>query len=155
MQKTPTGREQFSKLVNSKHPIQVNINLESSIVYTNKEKTRVQFGKTDNERWVETDENGKNPKVGVDKSTIKLNIITIDAGVTQGTTFGSMDVTGLTLDEFLGAVFGHEIEHTTVKNNEVSANGGDAEKPAYQVSDKIITEIKEAKKAEEQQKQKN
>jgi hypothetical protein len=53
----------------------------------------------------------------------------------------------------MGATLGHEIEHTTNANYTLSRTGKDAEKPAYNVSDKIIKETKDNQKAAAPQEQ--
>jgi RHS repeat-associated protein len=140
LQGTATGGEQFSKLVNAKHPIEIKANFDSKIVYSDKAKTKVEYGKTDNERITEFDISTKQVEVTMEKSTIAINIETIDQAAKKGGTFGKMNITNMTFDEILGAVLGHEIEHTTPENNKISATGRDAEAPAYKVSDRIINE---------------
>jgi len=66
----------------------------------------------------------------------------------KGGTFSGESVKELTFDQFLGAVLGHEIEHTTDANNIVDANKQDAEKPAHDVSRRIIQETKKQKEDE-------
>jgi hypothetical protein len=118
----------------------VKINNSPEVVYSDKSQGKVQAGKTDNEGYKEIDENGK--VVGtIEKSTITLNFESIDKTETVGNT----DVKGMSFNEKLGAVLGHEVEHTTDENYTLSVTGKDAEAPAYKVSDKIIAETKSNK----------
>lgn len=148
LQKTNTGKEQFQKLVNSKHPIDVKLNNSSEVTYSKNGK--VEFGKTDNKGYTEMEFGSGAPKPvsTVEKSTITINLESIEQVSKNGGSFGPSDVTGLTFDELLGAVFGHEIQHTTNESFNLDTRGKDSEVPAYKVSDKIILETKEKKNDE-------
>jgi RHS repeat-associated protein len=148
LQGTKTGQEQFSKLVNSEAKVSTKLSFSSEIVYTDKETGRVSCGNT--EKTIATEFGGEDGiKHKVESAVITINVATMEALIENGGTFSREEVGDLTFDEFLGAVFGHEIEHTTDENAKLSATGGDSEKPAHEVSKDIIVETKENKKEDE------
>jgi RHS repeat-associated protein len=145
LQGTSTGQGQFSKLVNADHPITTEVNM-SDKVEVNPKTGGITTGDTKNTRDSYMDlATGKVDEVDVKKSEIKINVASMEKLMEKGGTFSGESVKGLTFDQLLGAVLGHEIEHTTDANNIIDANKQDAEKPAHDVSRQIIQETKKKK----------
>jgi hypothetical protein len=149
LQATATGREQFNKLVTSAQPTEIKID--------NGVGPNGEAGKTKN-----TD-----VAVGMDMSTGKIEDATVGKStitVYMGTIGGLADadkegmvgklngtpVTGLNFTQIVGAVVGHEIEHTTTSNVIVQQTANATEKQIEAtptaVSNKIINESRELNK---------
>lgn len=149
LQATKTGKEQFDKLVNSEQVIE--------IVIKNEKGPKGQAGGTNNgEVAYATDmETGKIEDVEVTKSTINIYMGTVgdladaEKNGAQGKLNGT-PVDGLNFTQILGAVVGHEIEHTTKDNViiQMTPNSTEAqyEKKPTEVSNKIINESRELNK---------
>jgi len=148
LQSTDTGKEQFNKLVNSSQP--------TEIVVDNGFSPKGQAGKTDNgDPAVAQDmATGKVEEVAVKKSTITVYMGTVGklADADKNGNVGKLNgtpVNGLTFAQVLGAVIGHEIEHTTIPNiilYATNATEAQYEKVPTQVSNKIIQESLEKNK---------
>ena len=147
LQSTQKGKEQFNKLVNSKHDIEIKLengkNGEGDVGKTNNGKSALIYDfKT-----------GKYDGVEVEKSTISIFMGKVDKlskaqekgleGNLNGTS-----VDDLSFDQILGAVIGHEIEHTTDENIMLQADPNKTldqiEQVPTQVSDQIIKESRES-----------
>ena len=149
LQATATGKEQFNKLVNSAQPIE--------IIIDNGKGPEGEAGKTKNtDVAVGMDmATGKIEDATVGKSTITVYMGTIgeladaekngDVGTLNGTS-----VEGLDFTQIVGAVIGHEIEHTTTDNVIIHQTPKSTEKQVEavptEVSNKIITESRELNK---------
>jgi hypothetical protein len=156
LRKTETGKKQFDKLVNSE--VQVKVLFDPGRHKDKDGKTTNVFGKTDNgEVQITTDTKGK----AVDAKVLEGSTITIYKGMIEKAVADNNDpnvptvptlydksIEGLSYFEIGGAVFGHEIEHTTKENILDIANEGKgaAEKGPTKVSDKIVDEINAKKK---------
>jgi RHS repeat-associated protein len=149
LQGTATGKGQFDKLVNSDHPISTEVNQGSEPVYNDKAKGVLQLGKTDNKTEKELSLEGGKMKVegvSVTESKITINVASIEKIGKEGGTMSGVELKGLSFDQILGAVLGHEIEHTTKENASLPAKGKDDEAAAHEVSKKILTETKDKEK---------
>lgn len=145
LQGTETGKAQFGKLVNSDHPISTVVNQGSEAVYNDKAKGVLQLGKTDNKIEKEVSLVGGKMKVEgvtVTESKITINVSSIEKIAKEGGTFSGVEVKGLKVDQVLGAVLGHEIEHTTHENASLPAKGKNEEAAAHEVSKQILNETK-------------
>lgn len=149
LQATATGKEQFNKLVNSTQTIEIKLD--------NGVGPKGEAGKTNNGTVaVGTDmATGKIEEVSVEKSTITVYMGTVGdlADADKNGMIGKLNgtpVTGLTFTQIIGAVVGHEIEHTTTDNVIVQQTPNSTEKQIEaaptQVSNKIITESRELNK---------
>jgi len=141
LQGTEKGRTQFSKLVNSESPITTTLNESPGPTYkddASKKKGVLQLGVTENTTYKDMDLKTGKTEVGIEKSDIKINIGSIEKILKEGGTMSGEDLKGLNLEEVIGAVFGHEIEHTTIEN----VKAKDPEKPAHEVSAEIIKATK-------------
>jgi hypothetical protein len=143
LQATATGREQFNKLVNSAQP--------TEIILDNGKGPTGEAGKTKNtDVSVATDmSTGKIEDAAVGKSTITVYMGTVGdlADAEKNGNVGKLNgtpVDGLNFSQVVGAVVGHEIEHTTVSNVIIQNTPGTTEKRAEAaptaVSNKIINE---------------
>ena len=144
LQGTDTGKGQFSKLVNSEFQLLLDLNESPGATYkddASKKKGILQLGVTDNTTYKEMDLTTGKTEVGIEKSAIKINVGSIEKIMKEGGTFSGQDLKGLSLDEIIGAVFGHEIEHTTAEN----VKQKDPEPPAHEISAEIIKETKDKK----------
>ncbi len=116
LQKTETGRQQFTKLVNSEQPIVI------EIVDGKYEKVPDAVGRTDNGALnVESDFKGNIINVSAKSSTIYVFMGKVDEMLSaqeKGEEYGlyGKSIKGFTFIEVLAAVIGHEIEHTTKEN---------------------------------------
>ncbi len=153
---TDTGKSQFSKLVNSNIPTETILDNKTSpksktggLILANVVPTGVM-------EVTEVDTaSGKSEVVDatVDKMTITFFLKNIDKVVSdandgdsnQPTGYGKVIPAGTTFSELIGAIFGHEIEHTTIVNVITESNGGDVEKLPTEISNKIINETSEKK----------
>jgi RHS repeat-associated protein len=147
LQATKTGQEQFAKLIAPGQQTQLVINQEE----VKKDKPGYALANTKNKTDIEFDGKNKTSTADVKSSIITINITEVDAimkdAKTQEIKMGEVTLTSdMTFTELLGAIFGHEIEHTTDANETIKVNKGDFEKPAYNVSDKILNETKDNKK---------
>ncbi|MGH2667122.1 hypothetical protein [Flavobacterium sp.] len=152
LQATTTGKEQFNKLVNSAQP--------TEIILDNGKGSDGDAGKTKNsDVAVGVDmATNKIEEVSIGKSTITVYMGTVgdlaDAAADKtGAVVGKLNgtpVTGLSFTQIVGAVVGHEIEHTTPSNvivqNTQGATVKQAEAVPTQVSNKIINESRELNK---------
>lgn len=143
LRETKTGQAQFDKLVAPGQKTQIEIN--QSDVITDKEG-QIKVGNTQNTADISF---GSGPKeADVTASTITVYFAGIDKADASGKQiFGSENKKGLSFSEFVSAILGHEIEHTTDENQTINLNKGEdaSESDAYKVSDKIIKEYKELK----------
>lgn len=149
LQATATGREQFNKLVNSAQP--------TEIILDNGKGPGGDAGKTKNsDVAVGVDmATNKIEEVSVGKSTITVYMGTVGdlADAEKNGNVGKLNgtpVDGLNFTQIVGAVVGHEIEHTTPSNVIVQNTDGatvkQAEAVPTQVSNKIINESRELNK---------
>lgn len=83
----------------------------------------------------------------VKSSDITINVESIEYVMQNIDDFASEHgyLKGLSFDEVLAVVVGHEIEHTTLENAITEASGGDDEAKPTEVGEKIAGEIKEGK----------
>ncbi|WP_221417884.1 RHS repeat domain-containing protein, partial [Fulvivirga kasyanovii] len=142
LQGTNSGKRQFSKLVNSEAPITTILNESKGPTYKDKESEKkgiLQLGVTDVTTYKEINFKTGKSEIGVDNSEIKINLGSILKIMEDGGTFSGEDLKGLSLEEVIGAVFGHEIEHTTQEN----VNVKEPEEPAHDISAEIIRETKD------------
>lgn len=148
MQSTPTGKEQFNKLVNSAQP--------TEIVLNNGKGPKGEAGKTDNGKpglYMDM-QTGKVDGVEVEKSTITVFMGTIGAladAEAQGNVgkLNGTSVEGLSFDQIIGAVVGHEVEHIQTDNiilQETGATLQQIEAKPTAVSNKIIEESRDSNK---------
>jgi len=153
LNQTGTGKEQFQTLVNSTHPIQTVLDNASA---PKDGAGKLIFGSTKNSGVM----TGTNPDTGkVEDATVASSTITfftknigkLDTAVndgdksTGGTLYGTKVPEGTNYSEIIGAIFGHEIDHTTIENTIIEANGGNYEHNPTQISNKIIKESNEEK----------
>jgi RHS repeat-associated protein len=140
LQKTETGSAQFSKLVNSEHPISIEVNSKKELS-TNQEG-KPQMGTTRSEAHLEGD------KVVPEKSIITLNTETIKYGVETNKTVdgGKEGMGGLSQEQGVAATLGHEIEHASKEGIVADATKGNSEPAAVKAGDSIIRESKENNK---------
>jgi hypothetical protein len=115
LQATATGKEQFNKLVTSAQP--------TEIIVDNGKGSEGEAGKTKNTGVAVAVDmaTGKIEDVVVGKSTITLYMGTIGelADAEKNGNVGKLNgtsVDGLNFTQIVGAVVGHEIEHTTTAN---------------------------------------
>lgn len=140
---TDTGTSMLKQLVNSDISVRFSILQNSKIennCYTYAETTQGNFNKSDN--YGKTDD-GK----GIREATIKIYQGSIDESIKDGS---HLKHEGLTQQQALGAVIGHEIVHATNKN-EIATDikyelqgkiNPDREKLPNDVENKIIEEYK-------------
>jgi hypothetical protein len=111
---TETGSKQLSKMVNSDNFIATKMNYSEDIVTRERSgKTTLVLGSTRPGRAV-FDINDNRAELSNDKShpiNITINMNTVLKAMEEG-----REVSGLSLPEAVGAVAGHEIEHTTEEN---------------------------------------
>lgn len=149
LQATATGREQFNKLVNSAQP--------TEIILDNGKGPTGEAGKTNNSGVAVGVDMATNKieDASVGKSTITVYMGTVgdlaDAGKSGGVgKLNGTPVTGLDFTQIVGAVVGHEIEHTTTSNVIVQQTDRSTEKQIEAaptaVSNKIINESRELNK---------
>lgn len=147
--RTKTGQEQFNTLVNSEKPIQIDFNIKDTKA---DENGKMIPGETNHTNLlVGTDESGKVEDVSFSKSIITVyarNINVLEQASNDGKTATSGDLyntpipENLSFSDILGAVLGHEIDHTKKENVLTMAKGGNAETAPTKVSDKILEELK-------------
>jgi hypothetical protein len=145
LQSTATGKEQFSKLVNSEQKITIEVNM-SSIPVIDKDGA-TQFGKTDTNYQEAKNLDGKIEQVKVTDASIVINVASIEKGVKDfASPTSNTAYDGLNFEQLLGVTVGHEIEHTTETNILFSAQGGNKETKPTAVGAQIATEMKQIKK---------
>jgi RHS repeat-associated protein len=160
LRKTDAGRAQFNKLVNSGKEITVNIN-NGTDVKKDKEGNYV-MGQTkptdyDVDPHLEEPASSRKYEAKVYKAEITINVATIAAAYddeqkTGDALFANVNLgKNVSFTDVLGAIFGHEIEHTTDKNlsldlNDRSPTRDAAEKNALNVSDLIFKQLNELNK---------
>lgn len=148
LQSTKTGKEQFSKLVNSVQP--------TEIVLNSGEGPKGEAGNTDNGKpglYMDM-QTGKVDGIEVEKSTITVFMGTIGAladAESQGYVgkLNGTSVEGLSFDQIIAAVVGHEIEHIQTDNiilQETGATLKQIEEKPTTVSNKIIRESRDLDK---------
>ncbi len=151
LQTTERGRNQFDKLINSSQIVTVEVNLGADIVRSKKDGGYLP-GVTNTQYDAASDPfTGKVEEIVLKDADITINVATIEFildGLNKGTIkekeYG--DYKGLSFDEMLGVVFGHEIEHITEENAKTAEEGGDFEKIPTEIGKEIAKEIKENKK---------
>jgi len=144
LQSTETGKKQFDKLVNSPQDTEIKLD--------NGKGPKGQAGNTDNGNpGLEMDiTTGKIDGAVTEKSTITVYMGTVGelADADKNGNIGWLNgtsVEGLSFDQILGAVVGHEIDHTTSENMVLQAQNkteDEIEKKPTEVSNKIIQEFK-------------
>jgi hypothetical protein len=149
LQKTETGKAQFEKL-NSPGQ-ETRINFSNEVI---KDKEGYVLGYTDNVKEGKSTQSkdmktGKIVEVDVEKSVITIYTKAIDEFMNEakegGAKLGNTSITkDMKTDDVLGAITGHEIEHTTDENMTISVTEGGkaAEVPANEISNKILNEVK-------------
>ncbi|PKP14814.1 MAG: hypothetical protein CVU07_12955, partial [Bacteroidetes bacterium HGW-Bacteroidetes-23] len=147
---TEKGTEQFNKLVNSEHPIEIKIENGRG---KGEDGTPIS-GKTDNGSpgLFKDMKTGKIEDVEVIKSVITLffGSISDTANAEQNGEIGHLadrNVDGLSFEQILGAILGHEIEHSTNKDNIIlhvtGASKEQVEKKPNEVTNEIIDQLKQ------------
>jgi RHS repeat-associated protein len=104
LQGTTTGKQQFSKLVNSKSPIAITLNEAPGITYNDeqsKKEGKPQLGKTDPHVQTELNTDTGKSEVSVEKSEITINLGSIKA-TEKGGDFSGEDVTGIGVEDLKG-----------------------------------------------------
>jgi RHS repeat-associated protein len=155
LRSTKTGREQFAKLVAPGQETQINIVEGGKPIYDDKGRLQVGLTKNNTELFKSFPPPGKVEKADVLDSKITVSIASIEKGKKEGLLiFGSESIKDLTLTEYIAAIIGHEIEHTTdenstIKNKNTNPDTEPEEAPAYDKSDNIIRELKKSKSEEE------
>jgi hypothetical protein len=146
LQMTATGREQFSKLISEGKKIQVFIN--NSDLYVN-DKNEIQTGDTKAHFNVVETLDMKAHKKSKEADVQSAEITLFFAAISKVSKDHKSDETPLTFNDWLGVTFGHEIEHTTNENQTIWLNQGNDpyEQAAYDIGNKIIGEVKAAKKS--------
>jgi hypothetical protein len=130
LRNTPTGREQFDKLVNHDKPISTVIDGESTRL---SERGNLALGVA--ERIIET--NTRSDKKNLLSATIKLYKKNIELAAEKER---------IGVDEQLASTAGHEIEHTTEENVQLSGRSrAEIEKQPEAVGDAIIREYRQQK----------
>ncbi|WP_371862954.1 RHS repeat domain-containing protein, partial [Winogradskyella haliclonae] len=154
LSQTKTGKSQFSKLVNSEKPIQTIMNNGKDVVLDS--DGALVLGKTTNTFDEKTEYDfgtGKSTVTGADvkSSIITFNMASIDEAIEllKSDTNSEHAYFGLSVSEMLGAIFGHELVHTTSENQTLKVLGEDHETPAYEVGDQIAKEVKEENKKDD------
>ncbi|SHM73343.1 RHS repeat domain-containing protein, partial [Chryseobacterium polytrichastri] len=144
LQQTQKGKEQFNKLVNSDHPIKVDINEKDLPTHSD---TPI-FGKTNTPK--EKNSEGKlESNITIYEKNIEDYVSVIKDSTKGGETQAliilsdgkDINVTNLTESQLASAAFGEEIEHSTPKNIKLQHNGAtrdEVEKDPRKVSDKIL-----------------
>jgi RHS repeat-associated protein len=151
---TDAGKAQFKKLEQSSIHVKLNISSESKITKT-EGGTAYQYGNTVQGNSKESDNYGKvknaDGTYGIKEASITIYEGTIKEGIKEGS---GLKHEGLTMDQAIGAVAGHEIVHATDKgeiNKDIKyeqENGGkerpssQREKKPEQVEKKIIDQSK-------------
>jgi RHS repeat-associated protein len=151
LQRTEKGKEQFNKLVNSEQPTEIVLSPDKHLDKEGKPDDMA--GETDNGREINytTDEKDNIVDVTIKKSTITVYVGQVDemlADDKKGEPHGlyNKSVAGFSFLEIIGAVIGHEIEHTTKSNTITKIKGGNYEAEATKVSDAIIDQVNQQKK---------
>jgi hypothetical protein len=128
LRNTVTGREQFDKLVNHAAPIQTIINTTDARTATVKGKSGLVFGATE-----------KHIDVTDGKGVLTSGIITLyEKNI--GT---AAEKNGVDINEQLAATTGHEIEHTTEANVQLTVDEGDVEELPKEKASQIIREYQD------------
>lgn len=147
--RTGKGQEQFNTLVYSDKPIQIDFNTKDTKA---DEKGKMVPGETNHsDRFIITDMAGKVTDVTFSKSIITVyarNINILEQASNDGdtTTYGDLYKKpipeNISFADILGAILGHEIDHTKKENVLLKAKGENAEKEPTKTSDKILDELK-------------
>jgi hypothetical protein len=160
LQKTEAGKTQFDKLVNSGKEITVIVNNSPGVIkdkdgaYVLGQAKPTDF---DVDPHLEVAPELRKYEAKVFKAEITINASTVAAAFddeqkTGDALFGDLNLgKNVTFTDALGAVFGHEIEHTTNNNLSVDLNDRSptrdaAEKTALRVSNQIIKQLNELRK---------
>ena len=150
---TSTGRQQLNNLIKSDIKVRINITESSKIEKRGDSKTVYTFGETVQGNYNESDNFGRyqneDGTFGTKESTITIYEGTIKEGVKEGS---GLKLEGLTLDQAIGAISGHESLHATNKseiNKDIVAQQKGKNRPASEreakpeaVEKKIIEESK-------------
>jgi RHS repeat-associated protein len=155
LNKTDAGRAQLKSVISSSVHVKINISNETEISKINN-KMSYQYGNTNQGNSNENDNYGKfvnaDGTYGIKDATITIYEGTIKEGIKEDS---RLKLQGLTLDQAIGAVAGHEIVHATDKaeiNKDIKyeQTHGGAERPSSerevkpnQVEQKIIDQSKD------------
>ena len=144
---SPTGAEQFDKLVNSKQEIEIVVNGDEIPV---QKDGSIDFGAT-----ITPKENNPEGKSTITLFTASINYLAegIEENSKTGegakTYLGDVDVTGMNFKDILAATLGEEVEHTTQENISLQHSGvsrDKVEEKPREISTKIFQEISNKKK---------
>ena len=117
LSQTKTGLDQLNKLITSDIKVKLSISQESKVSKLADGKVSYTYGETQQGNTNKNDNYG----ITVDKNgnySVKESSITIYEGtITEDAKTNNAKHAGLTTDEAIGAVAGHEIEHATDKDN--------------------------------------
>jgi len=147
LNQTPTGREQFDKLVNSVVPTTTKLDTENTPTDGN---GGLVLGFTDakisKSGYVKTEKNDSGEVIGLIPESFEITIFqkNIETALNKdGDIYGKDIPQGLlNFSKLIGVVFGHEIEHATPKDLLYGTqNPQNAEEPAIKISNKIIDEL--------------
>ncbi len=153
-----TGATKFSTLVNSDHPIEVNLDLKNTNVVKEVDGIKIpgKIGSTVSTVDKSVDfGTGEVTDVIVKKSVITLSVPTaelLNTSIKDGIiTASDSEYQGLISSGNIGpidiiiAALGHEIDHTLKDNIIISENGGDSESGPHGTGKQILKEIDESK----------
>ena len=147
---TDTGRKQLDKLINSDTNVSITIS-ERTDIQSGKSGKAYCYGTTVQGNFNKNDNYGtyyKNGKFGIKEASITINRGTIKEGIKKGS---GLKHEGLTENQAIGAVAGHEIEHATNKDEinkdkQAEQRGKrypDREKIPCSIENQIINESKQ------------
>ena len=146
LQRTKKGKEQFNKLVNSEQPTEINL-------ADGKHPTKpTAMGSTDSGNpKINNDLEGKPVDADVKKSVITVYTGRINEMLGMAEDYNlsmyGKSINGLSFNEIVSAVVGHEIEHTTTENIITSVvEPSKGEEVPTQVSNTMIDQINSLKK---------
>jgi RHS repeat-associated protein len=150
---TETGRKQLSNLTGSDIKVKLSISSETKSRTTADGKTAYTYGETTQGNNNASDNYGKYVDKDGNYAIKEASIVIYEGSIAEGVKDGSgLKHEGLTMEEAVGAVAGHETVHATDKkeiNADLKAEQGGKVRPRSQreakpeqVEDKIISESK-------------